>query len=76
MNAGDSVVMSHPDGFATITGGGGQFVGWIPNGVSGTVYLLTPDHEHALVNFEGKFLTTVPVAQLRVQAMPAMAPAA
>lgn len=65
MNAGDTVLMNHPDGYATITGSGGRFVGWVPNGVRGTVYLFTPDRQSAVVNFEGKLIATVPVAQLR-----------
>ena len=76
MQAGTQVVMDHPDGYATITGSGGRFVGWVPNGIGGTIYLLTPDREHALVNFAGQFLTTVSVEHLRVAEMPAVAPAA
>lgn len=65
MNAGDTVLMNHPDGYATISGGGGRFVGWVPNGIPGTVYLFTPDRQSAVVNFEGKLIATVPVAHLR-----------
>lgn len=76
MQAGNRVVMAHPDGHATITASGGRFVGWVPNGIEGTIYLLTPDREHALVNFAGQFLTTVPIAHLRVVETPAVVPAA
>lgn len=76
MQAGNHVVMDHPDGYATIRGSGGRFVGWVPNGIEGTIYLLTPDRQHALVNFAGQFLTTVPVEHLRVVAAPSVAPAA
>lgn len=76
MNAGTHVVMTHPQGYATITGSGGRFIGWIPNGVAGTVYLLTPDREHALVNFDGKLLATVPLAHLRPAPSVPVAPAA
>lgn len=76
MFAGAKIVMSHPDGYATITGSGGQFVGWIPNGIQGSVYLLTSDQKHALVNFEGKLLTTVPVEHLRLEEGARVAPAA
>ena len=64
---GDTVVMSHPGGYATITGGGGQFVGWIPNGIRGIVYVLTTDARRAVVHFEGKLIATVPVTHLRVE---------
>ncbi len=76
MQAGTRVVMAHPNGFATITGSGGRFVGWIPNGIGGNIYLLTPDREHALVNFAGQLLATVAVEHLRVEPLPAVAPAA
>lgn len=76
MTAGTHVVMTHPEGYATITGSGDRFVGWIPNGVAGTIYLLTPDREHALVNFDGKLLATVPLAHLRPVSPAAIAPAA
>ena len=49
MKPGDVVRMHHPDGYATITGGGGTFVGWVPNGIPGLIYLLTPDEGSAVV---------------------------
>jgi hypothetical protein len=74
MKAGDAVLMQHPDGYTTITGSGGQFVAWIPNGIPGSIYLLTPDQRSAVVNFDGKLIATVPIAHLRavaVQVVPA-----
>lgn len=76
MQAGTRVEMAHPDGYATITASGGRFVGWVPNGIGGTIYLLTPDRQHALVNFAGQFLTTVPLEHLRVAEVPQVVPAA
>ena len=64
MKPGDVVRMHHPEGYATITGGGGTFVGWVPNGITGLVYLLTPDEESAVVQFDGRLLATVPVGHL------------
>ena len=75
MKPGDVVSMHHPDGYATITGGGGTFVGWVPNGITGLIYLLTPNERSAVVQFDGKLLATIPVAQLRLQRA-ASAPAA
>ena len=66
MKPGDVVRMHHPEGYATITGGGGTFVGWVPNGITGLVYLLTPDEESAVVQFDGRLLATVPVGQLEL----------
>jgi hypothetical protein len=57
-------MMNHPAGFATVTRPGGEFVAWIPNGVRGAIYLLTPDEQHAVVNFEGKLVATVPLDEL------------
>lgn len=77
MTAGQTVKMCHPDGYATVTGSGGRFVGWIPNGIQGTIYLTTPDHRSAVVNFDGKLLATVALAHLeRVEEAPAAHPAA
>lgn len=59
MNAGDCVVMNHPEGYATVMGAGNRFVGWIPNGIRGVVYLLTPDSDRAVVHFAGKLFATV-----------------
>jgi hypothetical protein len=56
--------MNHPAGYATVTRPGGEFVAWIPNGVRGTIYLLTPDEEHAVVNFESRLVATVPLGEL------------
>ena len=75
MNPGDVVSMHHPNGYATITGGGGTFVGWVPNGITGLIYLLTPDEASAVVQFDGRFLATVPVAHLKLERT-ASAPAA
>lgn len=69
MFAGDTVVMNHPDGYATITGSGGRFVGWIPNGVAGTIYLVNADARRAVVNFEGKLMATVELSHLRPVAL-------
>lgn len=74
MVPGDTVMMTHPEGYATVTGGGGDFVGWIPNGVHGVVYLLTPDCDRAVVHFEGKLFATVAKEHLTVRAMPGAAP--
>ena len=67
MISGDFVVMNHPGGYATIEGKGGAFVGWIPNGVTGVVYLMTPGGDRAVVNFDGRMLATVPTDWLTVQ---------
>jgi hypothetical protein len=75
MTPGDAVSMQHPDGYATITGGGGTFVGWVPNGIIGMVYLLTPDESSAVVQFDGKLIATVPVRHLKLERR-ASAPAA
>jgi hypothetical protein len=75
MKPGDAVSMQHPDGYATITGRGGTFVGWVPNGITGLVYLLTPDEGVAVVQFAGKLLATVPVEHLKLERA-ASAPAA
>ena len=64
MRPGDTVTMNHPAGYATVTRPGGEFEAWIPNGVRGAIYLLTPDMSHAVVNFEGKLVATVPLAEL------------
>jgi hypothetical protein len=56
--------MNHPAGYATVTRPGGEFVAWIPNGVRGAIYLLTPDGRHAVVNFEGKLVATVALEEL------------
>lgn len=59
MAPGDRVIMAHPDGYATILGAGDRFVGWVPNGVIGTVYMLTPDLNRAVVHFDGRLFATV-----------------
>ena len=78
MRSGDIVSMDHPEGYATITGGGQTFVGWVPNGIRGVVYLLTPNAENAVVQFDGRLIATVPVAHLRptLSASSAASPAA
>jgi hypothetical protein len=76
MIPGDSVVMHHPEGFATLTGAGGGFVGWVPNGVPGVIYVLTPDKRRAVVHFAGKLIGTVPLEHLRVVHSSAASPAA
>ena len=75
MKPGDEVSMQHPEGYATITGRGGAFVGWVPNGIAGMIYLLTPDEGGAVVQFDGKLLATVRVAHLKLERR-ASAPAA
>ena len=75
MKPGDVVRMHHPEGYATITGGGGTFVGWVPNGIRGLIYLLTPDEESAVVQFDGRLLATVLVEHLEIERR-ASAPAA
>lgn len=65
MKSGERVAMNHPDGYATIEGAGGVFVGWIPNGVVGVVYLTTSDSDRVVVNFDGRMLATVPAGWLR-----------
>jgi len=65
MRSGEIVTMNHPDGYATITGRGGDFVGWIPNGIQGVIYLFTPDARSAVVQFDGKLVAAVPVEHLR-----------
>ncbi len=75
MKPGDVVSMRHPEGYATITGGGGTFVGWVPNGITGLIYLLTPDEGSAVVQFDGRLLATVPVEHLKLERR-ASAPAA
>ena len=64
MKPGDQVSMNHPHGYATITGAGGAFVGWVPNGIRGTVFLLTPDARSAVVRFAGTLVATVRVSEL------------
>lgn len=59
MVAGDTVVMNHPEGYATVYGPGDAFVGWIPNGIRGVIYLVTPKTERAVVHFEGQLFATV-----------------
>ena len=59
MVAGETVVMNHPDGYATVYGPGEAFVGWIPNGIRGVIYLLTPGTQRAVVHFEGQLFATV-----------------
>jgi hypothetical protein len=66
MHPGDTVIMAHPDGYATITGAGGEFVAWIPNGIRGIVYVLTPALDRAVVHFEGKLIATVSLDLLAV----------
>ena len=65
MMPGDTVVMNHPEGFATVSDGGSRFVGWIPNGVVGVVYVMTPSTDRAVVHFEGKLIATVAIEHLR-----------
>ena len=76
MVPGDTVVMAHPDGYATVTGGGNEFVAWIPNGIRGVVYVLTPEHDRAVVHFDGKLIATVACDHLRVEPSSAVAPVA
>lgn len=76
MLPGDSVIMCHPDGYATVTDAGGEFVAWIPNGVRGVVYVLTPSHDRVVVHFEGKLIATVDSRHLEVQPLPAASPVA
>ena len=75
MIPGDTVVMQHPDGFATVSDGGGRFVGWIPNGIQGVIYVLTPSSDRAVVHFDGRLIATVSVTELSLVKM-AAAPAA
>ena len=72
MMPGDSVVMNHPEGFATVRGAGDTFVGWIPNGIRGVIYLLTPETDRAVVHFEGQLFATVGLEVLRVASPTAM----
>ena len=76
MVPGDTVVMTHPDGYATITRGGDEFVAWIPNGIRGLVYVLTPERDRAVVHFDGKLIATVATEYLRVEPNAATAPVA
>ena len=76
MVPGDTVVMAHPDGYATVTGGGNEFVAWIPNGIHGVVYVLTPERDRAVVHFEGKLIATVSTTVLRVERSAASTPVA
>ncbi|MEX2570941.1 MAG: hypothetical protein WD737_06520 [Gemmatimonadota bacterium] len=76
MMPGDTVVMHHPDGYATVTGAGGEFVGWIPNGIHGVVYVLTPESGRAVVHFEGKLIATVACDVLDVLPQRAVSPVA
>jgi hypothetical protein len=76
MVPGDIVVMAHPDGYATVTGAGGEFVAWIPNGIPGVVYVLTPDRDRVVVHFDGRLIATVPRDCLAVQHSASAAPVA
>ena len=73
MIAGDRVEMNHPDGYATISGSGGRFVGWIPNGITGTIYLVNGESGRAVVHFDGKLMATVEIDFLRRIQEPAAA---
>lgn len=75
MMPGDTVVMQHPDGYATVHDGGGRFVSWIPNGIRGVVYVLTPSSDRAVVHFDGRLIATVFAEHLGVVRQ-ASAPAA
>ena len=76
MVPGDTVVMTHPDGYATVTGAGNEFVAWIPNGIQGVIYVLTPERDRAVVHFDGKLIATVACAFLRVVSSAAIVPVA
>lgn len=76
MMPGDTVVMNHPNGYATVFDGGGRFLAWIPNGIYGVIYVLTPAHDRAVVHFERKLIATVAIEHLRVDRAAAAAPVA
>jgi hypothetical protein len=76
MLPGDRVVMASPNGYETVEGRGGEFIGWIPNGIEGVIYVLTPDRDRAVVHFDGRMIATVPCASLRVRSAGAVAPVA
>lgn len=76
MIPGDTVVMNHPAGYATVFEGSDRFVGWIPNGIRGVVYVLTPSGDRAVVHFEGKLIATVAKEHLLVEVGAARSPAA
>jgi len=76
ISAGATVVMNHPAGYATVSDGAGRFVGWIPNGIRGVVYLLARSADRAVVHFEGKLNATVDLVHLRLDAAPAAPPVA
>lgn len=73
MMPGDTVVMNHPEGYATVLDGGGGFIGWIPNGMHGVIYVLTPTGDRAVVHFEGKLIATVALEHLRLNSSAAQA---
>lgn len=66
MFPGDTVVMNHPNGYAEVTGRGGEFVAWVPNGIRGVIYVLTPEKNRAVVHFDGKLIATVAREHLQV----------
>ena len=76
MMPGDAVVMNHPEGYATVCDGGSRFIGWIPNGVSGVVYVRTPSADRVVVHFDGKLIATVAAEHLRFVRHAEMAPVA
>ena len=69
MMPGDKVVMNHPDGYATVRGAGDKFMGWIPNGIRGIIYLLTPDSGRAVVHFGNELFASVDKDVLLVEAI-------
>lgn len=76
MMPGDAVVMNHPEGYATVFDGGSRFIGWIPNGVAGVVYVRTPSADRVVVHFEDKLIATVAAEHLRVVAEATYTPVA